>query len=261
MTRIRRSMVRLLTYNVHRWVGTDRKISYERIADVIASTNADIVSLQESRAGRLADGDLDQTQALADLLGMHLHFQPTICMFGQQYGLSVLTRLPSERIKGEALPTASQNAQMEKRSALWVRIETDEGMLNVINTHLSLRPADRIIQAQTLLGKNWAGKIHGQDERLILMGDLNAPAMSRTYKFLKKNMQDVQVTDSTGKAKPTFHTRLPVARLDHIFLKGEMTVSAAGPWVTPVSKVASDHLPLVADISFNNKAATKALAA
>jgi len=250
-----------MTYNVHRWVGTDRKISYERIAEVISSTQADIISLQETRAGKIADGADDQTQALADILGMKRYFQPTICMFGQQYGLSILTRFPSEQIKGERLPTASQNAQMEKRSALWVRVETDEGVLNVINAHLSLRPSDRKIQAQALLGRDWAGKVQSDKESLVLMGDLNAPAMSRTYKLLERNLRDVQKAETVEKALPTFHTRMPIARLDHIFLKGNVDVSAAGPWVTPVSKVASDHLPLIADIGLNQAALPCALAA
>ena len=52
--------LRILTYNVHRWLGTDRQISPNRITDVIASCNPDIVALQEVRVGRVRPGEIDQ---------------------------------------------------------------------------------------------------------------------------------------------------------------------------------------------------------
>lgn len=240
-------MTRVLTYNVHRWVGIDRKVSYARIAEVIASTEADIVSLQETRAGKIYSGEPDQTEALAKLLNMDLHFQPTIKVFGQQYGLAVLTRLPSRRVRGETLPTVSLGAPMEKRSALWVEVNDGDDNIQIINAHLSLRSADRNLQAQTLLGDKWVNAAE-QKNCVALMGDFNAHTRSRTYKMFHETLNDVQLAESVKEAKATFHSRMPLARLDHIFLNDQAHVKKAGPWITPLSKVASDHLPLVADI-------------
>jgi endonuclease/exonuclease/phosphatase family metal-dependent hydrolase len=39
--------LRLMTYNVHRCVGTDRALDVERVAEVIAAENPDVVALQE----------------------------------------------------------------------------------------------------------------------------------------------------------------------------------------------------------------------
>ena len=75
--------LRILTYNVHRWLGTDRQISPHRIAEVIASCNPDIVALQEVRVGRVRSGEVDQAAAVAARLGMDLHFQPTIRILGE----------------------------------------------------------------------------------------------------------------------------------------------------------------------------------
>src|SRR5204863_261863 len=46
-------MPRILTYNVHRCVGTDRKLDVARVADVIAAQEPDIVALQELDVGRM----------------------------------------------------------------------------------------------------------------------------------------------------------------------------------------------------------------
>ena len=53
-------MPRLLTYNVHRCVGVDRKLDVARIVGVIAEHEPDIVCLQELDVGRARTGYVDQ---------------------------------------------------------------------------------------------------------------------------------------------------------------------------------------------------------
>ena len=251
-------MIRVLTYNVHRWVGIDRKISLQRTAAVIAGSKADVVALQEVRAGRIEAGERDQAEELAKQLGMDLHIQPTIRMFGEQYGLAILTKLPSRKIKGERLPTASPGPKIEKRSALWVEVTCGRAEVQFVNAHLSLRSGDRLAQAHALMGPDWLGHPDCQKPAL-LMGDLNAPPRSRAYKLLSSKMRDAQLAIGMQKARPTFHTRIPLARLDHIFLNGEAKILSAEPVVTPLSKVASDHLPLMASLSLASLGAEHAL--
>jgi endonuclease/exonuclease/phosphatase family metal-dependent hydrolase len=45
---------RILTYNVHRCLGTDGRLSPARIADVIAAYEPDVVALQELDVGRVS---------------------------------------------------------------------------------------------------------------------------------------------------------------------------------------------------------------
>jgi endonuclease/exonuclease/phosphatase family metal-dependent hydrolase len=72
---------------------------------VIASCEPDIVALQEVRVGRTKPGGVDQAAVVAHALGMDLHFQPTIRMFGEQFGIAVLTRHPSRLVQSGRLPT------------------------------------------------------------------------------------------------------------------------------------------------------------
>ena len=79
-------MPRILTYNVHRCVGTDRKLDVARIADVIATYEPDIVALQELDVGRLRTGLVDQAHEIAHRLEMSFHFHPAMAVEEELYG-------------------------------------------------------------------------------------------------------------------------------------------------------------------------------
>jgi endonuclease/exonuclease/phosphatase family metal-dependent hydrolase len=244
---------RILTYNVHRWLGTDRKISPMRIAEVIASCEVDIVALQEVRAGRTKAGEVDQAASLADKLGMDLHFQPTIRILGEQYGIAILTRHPSYLVKSGRLPTQSTKPSFEKRSALWVCTEIDGHKVNVINAHLSLRSGERRAQASALVGLDWMGHPECADPA-ILLGDFNAPPYSRSYRMIASQLRDAQLSNSHGEPQPTFHTRAPVLRLDHVFVTKSVEVMNAAPVRNALTRVASDHFPLLAELRVRSHA-------
>jgi endonuclease/exonuclease/phosphatase family metal-dependent hydrolase len=239
--------LRILTYNVHRWLGTDRQISPTRIAEVIASCQPDIVALQEVRVGRVRAGEVDQAATVASVLGMDLHFQPTIRILGEQYGIAVLTRHSSRVVKSGRLPTQSTRPSFEKRSALWVAVEIDGQTIQVLNAHLSLRSGERRTQAAALVGPDWIGHPDCA-EPAVLLGDFNAPPLSRSYRMIANRLRDAQLSNSFGEPQPTFHTRAPVLRLDHVFVTKSVEVIDAGPVRTPLTRVASDHFPLLAQL-------------
>lgn len=238
---------RILTYNVHRWLGTDRKISPTRIAEVIASCEPDIVALQEVRVGRTKPGEIDQAATVAEALGMDLHFQPTIRILGEQYGIAVLTKHPAYLVKSGRLPTQSTKPSFEKRSALWVCTEIDGQKVHVVNAHLSLRSGERRAQASALVGSDWIGHPDCADPA-ILLGDFNAPPYSRSYRMIASQMRDAQLSNSSGEPQPTFHTRAPVLRLDHVFVTPSIEVVNAAPVRNMLTRVASDHFPLLAEL-------------
>lgn len=246
-------VLRILTYNVHRWLGTDRKIAPGRIADVIASCEPDIVALQEVRAGRIHAGASDQAVHVAAKLGMDLHFQPTIRILGEQYGIAILTRHPSKIVRSGRLPTLSAKPAFEKRCALWTTVQVDGQPVQVINAHLSLRSGERRTQAAALLGPDWLGHPDCSDPA-ILLGDFNAPPYSRSYRLIADRMHDAQLFNPAGEPQPTFHTRAPVLRLDHIFVTKSVEVVEAAPVRNVLTRVASDHFPLLAQVRVRSRA-------
>lgn len=243
---------RILTYNVHRWLGTDRKVSPTRIAEVIASCEPDIVALQEVRVGRVQAGEIDQAADVAASLGMDLHFQPTIRILGEQYGIAILTRHSARLVKSGRLPTQSSRPSFEKRSALWVSTEIDGHRVNVINAHLSLRSGERRAQAAALVGPDWIGHPDCSDPA-VLLGDFNAPPYSRSYRMIADRLRDAQRANAAGEPQPTFHTRAPVLRLDHVFVTRSVEIVNAAPIRNPLTRVASDHFPLLAELRVRSR--------
>ena len=96
--------LRLMTYNVHRCVGTDRKLDVERVAEVIAAEKPDVVALQELDVLRARTKGVDQAHRLAELLKMSFHFHPAMTVEEELYGDAILTALPERRIKAKGLP-------------------------------------------------------------------------------------------------------------------------------------------------------------
>ncbi len=208
-----RDTVRLLTYNVHGCVGTDGRLSPRRIARAIAECDADIIALQELDVGRRRSGSRDQGREIADLLGMICEFHPSFRVEDEQYGNAIVSRFPLRRVKAGGLPQRIPQPS-EPRGALWVEIDVGGQMLQVVTTHLGLDRSERLRQVEALLGPEWFGssKLRGP---AILCGDLNANARSMPYRQLASRLRDA--TRTNGRPRPTFPSRWPVVRIDHVF--------------------------------------------
>ncbi len=237
--RSRYGELKILTYNVHSCIGTDRRLDPHRIADVIARTEADIIALQELDVGRKRTGGIDQAATIATILKMNAHFHPALHVEEERYGDAILTALPTELIRAGPLPSLG-----ETRGAIWVQV-TPEGWppLNIVNTHLGLSSRDRVRQVATLLGDDWIGSSQFKAASGIVCGDFNAVAFSSAYKSLARQFSDAQLAAS-GKPKATFPSRFPLVRIDHVFVSRDLQVTSASIAFNPLTRRASDHLPL-----------------
>jgi endonuclease/exonuclease/phosphatase family metal-dependent hydrolase len=237
---------RVLTYNVHRCLGLDGVLSPQRIAEVIAACEPDIVALQELDVGRARTGGIDQAQAIAHELGMHMHFHPAFSVAEELYGDAILTAKRSRLLKFGVLPGLVRVRNTEPRGALWVSVPVDGAELQLINTHLGLSPRERLMQVEALLGPEWLGNPTRCDP-VILVGDFNAVPRSRAYARLTACLHDAQRQLPAQQRQATFPTRLPFLRIDHVFVSSSVKVLAVDVPRTPTARIASDHLPLVVD--------------
>ncbi|MDP5211026.1 endonuclease/exonuclease/phosphatase family protein [Microbulbifer sp. 2205BS26-8] len=245
-----REVLRVMTYNVHGCRGVDGTLSPQRIARVIARYRPDIVALQELDVMRKRSGGLDQAERLARLLAMDMHFQPAINLEEERYGDAILTHLPVRLIKRGILPGPPKGkgrlfnlAFHEPRGAVWVEIEHNGNRLQIINTHLGLSRAERLRQVDALLGPEWLNNPRCKGER-ILLGDFNALPNSAECKRLGSYLRDAQ--EQAPQHTPT-GTFLKV-RIDHLFLSAGLSVKEVCIPRTALTRRASDHLPLIADI-------------
>ncbi len=240
-------MTRILTYNVHRCVGTDRRLDVGRVAAVIAAEAPDIVALQEVDVGRARTGGVDQAHRLAQRLGMASRFNAALTVEEEQYGDAILTALPERLIKAGPLPGYPPIPRLEPRGALWVAIEVGGVELQVINTHLGLVPREQQIQAAALAGEAWLGHKSRRDP-LILIGDLNATSRTVAYRMLAARLTDAHGSRGARASRvATFPSAMPVLRIDHALVSAGIRVVHLAAPVTPLARVASDHLPLVID--------------
>lgn len=240
-------ILRVMTYNVHGCVGGDGKLDESRIAEVIVSMQPDVVALQELDVERTRSRGLHQARYLASHLKMDFHFHPALTQLSEQYGDAVLSKLPMQLLRQGKLPTSSSRLAFEPRGALLVQLDCGNEPVHLLNTHLGLSWSERLAQIQALLGPEWAENSIRQHP-FVLCGDFNALPGSLVYRTIIRRLKDVQRWSLRSRPRFTFPSRWPVTRLDYIFMNSRFTVRKVIVPNNRLTQVASDHLPVVADL-------------
>lgn len=235
-----RSGLRVLTYNVHSFVGADHVYDPERTARVIEAARADIVALQEVDFGRGPAAEHSAVERLASRLGMRCHFTYTRDGTRGHFGNAVLTPHALELVAEGMLPRRRDEA----RAVQWLKIRSESFGIHLMNTHLSVSFRERQAQTSALLGAEWAQQA-GTDLPLVICGDFNASPWSLVYRRLSRDLKDAQC----GKTRQaTWPSRLPLVRIDHIFVSRDVEVRATRVLRDGLARLASDHLPLLAEL-------------
>ena len=234
----------VMTYNVHSCIGTDGQISPLRIAEVISLCNPDIVALQELDAGLLRTEKIDQAHLIALTLEMSFHFHPSIQVEEGGYGNAILSRSPVRLVKAGAIPTEPVNPFFERRGAVWAEVELEESKIQVVATHFGLNRRERVCQAKEITGSQWLG--HPECSKpAIICGDFNALPGSAVYRQMTRDLRDAQRGVKGRLPRGTWPVHLPFMRIDHLFATPDLKVRSVSVPRTPLTRLASDHLPLV----------------
>lgn len=246
------SSLRIMSYNLHSCRGLDGKVRPERIARVINAFDPDLVAVQEVDAHRASSGSEDQAHLIASHLRMEHVFQTMLEKEGEDYGIAIFSKHPFQQIRAGFLTQAGR--RREGRGAICLRVTPNQGRsFYFINTHFGLGRAERKDQASRLLGEHWLGRIP-KNEPVILCGDFNSLPRSRIYRQLTQSFKDVwQGAGDDNRARPGFPSIMPLFRLDHIFLSDHFDVSRVEVPGTSTAKVASDHLPLCAELEWRHQ--------
>ena len=237
----------MMTYNVHRCVGPRGNDSIAEITSVCRDADADVIALQELDAPDTDEGEgAHHARDLAAHLGMQLLFCRTFRRSVGYYGHALLCRHKLELQK--ATTFASAHADAEPRGAIWARATLPSGRtVDVISTHLGVRRKERAMQSQELVGHGWLAS-DDLEKPYVLCGDLNAVPEATTYRRFAAKLRDAQRALAGHRPRATFPSRLPVLRLDHVFVSDDLAVRAINvPWNARARR-ASDHLPLIIDL-------------
>src|SRR5687768_3077444 len=126
----------VLVYNIHAGKDAAGVDNLERVADLVRSTGADLVLLQEVDRHTTRSGNVDQLAVLTRLTGMHGVFGKSLDYQGGEYGIAILSRWP---ISNETViplridpPQPRAGGSLEPRIAFVVVTKT----LRIANTHM-----------------------------------------------------------------------------------------------------------------------------
>lgn len=221
----------IATYNIHGAVGCDRKFSPDRVAAVLREINADIVALQEVPLGGTKTPNV--LRVLQEATGFAAAEGPACDRPERRYGNAVLTRYPILSLRSIDLSFGSR----EPRGALDADVNCHGHMLRIVATHLGLRPAERREQIRKLLQM-----FDTEEMPVILLGDINEWFVwGRALRWLVSHFQAVP-------APKTFPSWRPLFALDRIWIRPRHRLVHVEVHATPLARVASDHLPLIAHI-------------
>lgn len=224
-------MIRVASYNIRKCVGLDWRRDPFRIARVVAQIDADIVALQESdkRLGSRPAALPPEALAETGLEPLGVDNGPSLGWHGN----AILARpgWSAGTIHRLDLPG------LEPRGALLAEVATRAGPVLVAATHLGLDRRSRQRQLATIRAAAGADRL----PRTILLGDMNEWSEVRGFAPLDRDLNFV----APG---PSFHAGRPLACLDRIAVGRDWTVRRTGVWRTPLSRHASDHLPVWAEI-------------
>lgn len=231
--------LRVATYNIHRCRGMDGRTRPDRIAAVLAAIDADVIALQEVvGASPLRPG---QAAALGAALGMGWVMAPTRHLRGALFGNVVLSRLP---VRQQHTYDVSWKT-CEPRGVQRVDLALDaHRTLHVYNVHLGTALLERRYQAGRLAGIVHDRRVPGPK---IVLGDFNEWARGLVPDILATRLQGVDLTAHLRRRR-TYPGFFPLLHLDHIYYDGAVEVTRVTLPRTRQALVASDHLPLVADL-------------
>ncbi|MER7804109.1 endonuclease/exonuclease/phosphatase family protein [Streptomyces parvulus] len=247
--------LRIATYNIHAGTGSDGVFDLDRQAAALRALDADVIGLQEVDVhwGERSQG-LDVAGELARRLGMRVSFAPIYSLDPvtagsprREYGVAVLSRFP---VRSEAnheitrLSTQDENPVPAPAPGFGeVTLKVRGVPVQVFVTHLDYRADAAVRVAQVadtrrIMARERAAR---PGARQVLLGDFNAEPSAPELGPLWRELRDAGA--GTG---GTYPAAAPVKRIDYVAVGRGVRVREAA---VPEEAAASDHRPVVADVS------------
>jgi endonuclease/exonuclease/phosphatase family metal-dependent hydrolase len=233
------SSLTFLQFNMNHGEGADGVLNLQRVADMIRNSGADVVALNEiDRNYDPRSNYVDQLAWLANELHMNYEFQKTTWKAAipasgnlpREFGHGVLSKYPVGGSTSERWLYTEYDTHY--RGLLKARVNVCGNPMYLYVTHLGTDAADRLSQAQELMGFFNLGNHTWK----VLAGSFNDTPGSAPINTITTSLSDV----FAGQQAYTYPTVLPNVRVEYIFLKN--TVQATND--TVLSSQASTHLPV-----------------
>jgi len=242
--------LRVLSYNIHRAIGVDRRFRPERISQILEAHQPDVVMLQEVDDGAPRSREMNLGRELARALGYeHYAIGHNVTLRKGRYGNATLSRWPILRERNIDLTIGLRKRRGCQHTL--IAVETPAGKLRrfeVFNLHLGLSARERERQVGVLMRAREFATLPF-DVPALVGGDFN-DWRSLLRPFFVDMLAFRSATGGNGtreRAMTTFPSFFPPGSLDRIYFRGPLRLIGARRCRLAVSRVASDHLPVIAD--------------
>lgn len=233
---------RIVTYNIHKGRGMDRRMRVNWVADILLDLEPDIVALQEVLSVEGKGPEDNQARFIAEALGLEYRIGETRRLRGGIYGNVTLSRFP---VVGECHYDLS-HAGREERGCLRTDLQIDSGRrLQVYNIHLGTAYRERRFQARRLFGAGILDR-EKRSGTSIILGDFNEWLPGLASRLLKTHYFRVPVRTRLARSR-TYPGMFPLLSLDHIYYDEHLELLQSALLRNRKTLLASDHLPILAD--------------
>lgn len=230
--------IRLLSYNVHGCIGRDRRLDPARVVKVLSEMPADTMALQEVPPGEHGRAFLEQAAAATGLTPLALYQLPHA-----HHANALLARFAPRTVRYHDLTIRG----CYPRGAIDAELDCDGVTVQVIATHLGLRPGERRKQIRRLLRI-----VKRSEAPVVLLGDFNEwLAWGRPLRWLHEHFRRPPAIRS-------FPSALPLFALDRVWVSRPGRVVNIRAHTTPLARIASDHLPVIALVELSAKGTARA---
>lgn len=238
--------LRIMTFNIQHGLvhmSNPGRIDLSVMAEVIRNSGADIIGLNEVRGRGINSDYTAQAEELGNILGFHSWFGRSFYVGGwNPYGNAVLSRFPIIETKIIRIPDpCDKNVhRFEPRSITRAVTEYSEGKyFAVYSSHFGLSDIEQEHASATA-----ASVLRDEPLPCAFMGDFNVTPDNKVLEPVRGVMKG---TDAFLENKFSHPSDNPKNRIDFIFVSENVTVKSADV----IDIIASDHCPVVADISVN----------
>jgi endonuclease/exonuclease/phosphatase family metal-dependent hydrolase len=213
------------SYNIHRGKGLDGRVDVDRIVEVLTEIGPDAVGLQEVYE--------EQAEGIAHSLGMRVVMGVTAHRRGGAYGNAVLSRFG---IHGASTFDLSFRAR-EPRGGVRVDLALGPATLHLFNVHFGLAVRERAEQVVQLVRQHVLGEWVAGPR--VVVGDLNEWFPGAVGRTLAREFHGPRI-------RRTHPAPIPLFALDRIYWDHHLQADGFHVHRSPLARVASDHLPVVA---------------
>ena len=241
--------IRVLVFNIHAGKDAGGTRNLDGIADLVRTSAADVVLLQEVDRRTRRSGGIDQLLVLGDLTGYSTAFGRSLDYDGGLCGIAALSRNGISAESTESLPIqppqARSGGSYEPRAALMLTASTRLGPLQAINTHLDASRDEHYRLQESAHIVELVKRLSASAAPVVAGGDFNAEPGSRTYEqLIAGGLRDAWKECGAGDGF-TYPAEKPIKRIDYLFLTAGLRCTQAEVLDTRVS----DHRPLLVTLT------------